>query len=940
MIRTAAFVLYQVFVVNGRVALNLDPQQSYLIEASAGCGKTYQLTRRFMDLVKHGARPDRILTVTFTRKAAAEMQQRIIGVAKGMLVGDEKDVAEKVLSLSPRLKIATIDSLFHEWCLRFSYEAGLEGFKLIDLEDEERVEKQSLAAFIAEIAATGNNQILEIYGFYTLMRRILELRRLGDFIALNDPWTPHAYEELSESEFFSRHSGTLLHVAQAMKSSVKDDLIQSAKEQSIDCLLKSKWITQSLAISKTYHRKELPLELEHLQADLRLVVNAKRFHRLNEEGSLLYKLFDVYQAKRQSIKKDRLEFSDLARGVWQIFHNEKNLGAQYLIQQGIEHLLIDEFQDTSPMQWGVFRGILSEITSGAGIHQGTGFLVGDAKQSIYGFREADPRIMSEALELPQIQRAELSMSYRSPEVLCNFVNQVFAHQISDFPEHASAKAAGQHANEMVMVIESFDTIEDEADYIARLLATLPPKPTALLLRRMTHASLYQRKLMDYGIHATGASDFFEEPIISDSLSVLSLLCYPNDKLSLARVLKSPFLKVSDREIREGLSQDSWDLNEIYTKLFGTLPTSTNAAALLRLLMQRFGLFHPLVYRLLELCEHHSLHTFLERMKLLSKRASIQIHQDAQVQIMSIHKSKGLEFDRVIVADTGSKWNKSDPYWLRTDKLYYIGTKAEQPAHDEAFNALKEQVQQQLDEESLRLLYVALTRAKEQLIVSGYGKPDTGFLPQLLAAAMLSPSTILEHNVFVSSEVDLNASTHFKIKNTALDKKTIDLSPYPIPPNPLRRIQPSQQVLLDDVKRGGGQKQRQEGIYLHKCLELYIKSGLNPKLVAQNEKLKKITSSPAWNTLIENHTELKSEFAFAKYIPQGSEAAKWIKGSIDLLVFKDPEQIWVVDFKSGVQDLAHYRTQMSYYLDAIGEIYPAVNIQGYIFQLDCLSLNSL
>jgi ATP-dependent helicase/nuclease subunit A len=142
-------------------------------------------------------------------------------------------------------------------------------------------------------------------------------------------------------------------------------------------------------------------EVEHL---VRAFVNRTRLARLNREGGAHYELFRYYRSLRDHLKRRAsiVEFADLAKGCFRLFRGDAGLGVRFLIARTTRHVLLDEFQDTSRLQWAIFHELAAQLLAGESEHAGDAgpppsvFIVGDEKQSIYGFREADPAVLGDA----------------------------------------------------------------------------------------------------------------------------------------------------------------------------------------------------------------------------------------------------------------------------------------------------------------------------------------------------------------------------------------------------------------------------------------------------------------------------------------------------------------------------------------------------------------
>ena len=611
--------------------------------------------------------------------------------------------------------------------------------------------------------------------------------------------------------------------------------------------------------------------INRIEGVLLAVHNERALKNLNKTGAAIYELYNLYRRAHDHLKYRRglVSFADLAKGSQRLFLGEAGQGARYMLARGVEHFLLDEFQDTSRLQWGVFSELVGELISGASVHDDapiapTLFLVGDVKQSIYGFREADPDVMVEAIASLQdyVHIAPLNESYRTAQVVLDYINQVFrTGQLVDFTIHRTAKTLstpvesavtdtvnngttengttenGTTENDTtendttendtetttadtpvvpnigrVLVTPTFiaETAEEArveeasylADYLARALSEpdshpvfdkatgtlrpLRPADCVVLYRNSTYTDTFETALRSAGLHVEREESrgFFARQEIKDLRAFLQFLAFPTDSAALCHFLQSPFGGQSDEVIFEMLGatrresavdrsalvldlladhepalattltalQDRVDhclphqlLGEIYSELGvlglvsrGWFPTAEEGDLARRNLL-----------RLVELCMDAeaegalSLTAVIAQLNYLAEtdKEGNAAGSTTGVTMMTIHKSKGLEFPLVCLVDCGRPWAKTDPYWAKVDGteaglsplqnqsglnvqvrhpgIAYIAKGGLQPRQDAAFDALKKTAEAQQTSETERVLYVALTRAKQYLLISGH-----------------------------------------------------------------------------------------------------------------------------------------------------------------------------------------------------------------------------
>lgn len=895
-----------------------NPYKSFVVSASAGSGKTYQLSRRFLFLVAAGAEPGSILTVTFTRKAAGEMRARILQEAS-RLASDQTAQAQfaaelsayyeatgrsvapplapaaaarAILASSQALKIMTIDSVFLEWVSKFTYESsgaaaaeggaetGGEGaelpspFDLLDAFEEEELDAQAWGAACAVLARgidAGDERFAAILhalpkGSPTAARAALdrlagnqtalwyEERRRGEALSPHELPLDYDAVDMSSPDAGTRLMATLeteltAVIGQLSREDLRNELTAAIARRDYEALVRSPLVTKAGALSKTYvtakKRALIEREAATVEDELRRFENARRLAALNLQGASLYALYRMQRAAQAYLKRSsgRLGFSDLAQGAFRLFHQDAGAGVRFLLARTVRHLMLDEFQDTSRLQWSVFAALAGELTAGddlagPGELPGSVFIVGDAKQSIYGFREADPAVMGDAVRRfeGRADVATLSKSYRTAQVVLDFVNETFGDgALADFPPHATAESApgkavipdvGRVVLAPLLEDDPADTpqetarrgAEKEAVLVADALAAALgvadgalPSPVfdkergdfrpltagdcAILYRSGTNAELFEEALRARGIpcHKEEQHGFFGRPEVRDALSLLRFLCIPADLPALLAVLRSPFGRVEDeltvqlldetrgaepadrsRALLLALATHEPELAATLTAALarvGKEPLNAIADGALSALDAEAAYGHSLVNdaaegllarqnlrRLLEIAlaletgsgmSPTALLGELERLAERNETGNAPA-QGGSVTLMTIHKSKGLEYPLVALVDTARPWAQKDPYWVSSPAengdgrtFYYVGTRDGAPEDDAAFDRLAADFDAGTRAECMRLLYVAMTRARQYLFVTGHRPPrirgvDGTVFYEHLRDAQLSP----------------------------------------------------------------------------------------------------------------------------------------------------------------------------------------------------------
>ncbi|MFK7824002.1 MAG: UvrD-helicase domain-containing protein [Oligoflexales bacterium] len=861
-----------------------NPYDSFMVQASAGSGKTYQLSKRFLHLVASGAHPSQILTITFTVKAANEMRSRIISEASKLLVdrseqeafdaqilqfhrmnklafADESyivkpvlsacEVAKSILSATQLLKVSTIDALFKEWVTKFPYEAQLNAdssfparFNMLDPMDFDELNRKAWLdlfqnkssfklldqAWDALAKADSDNgplsceqRIYELFRLRTYLWQTENARGRSGFQNLIFPSGqsyPNLIAVLGDLE------QPLLRLAQETKHSEQMQAAIIARDfaQMIALRLLTKDARVHKGTFRAKKQEKLQQEIGIIEDTLGNFFDQRKIADLNNLGSVFYKLYDRWIEAREIRKKNLgiLEFNDLTMACYQLFYGEHGLGVSWLLQQSIRHLLLDEFQDTSLLQWSVFQKLSTELLSGRGASEEEGllptvFIVGDKKQSIYGFREADPDVMDlaeESLRFFEKKSLPLNASFRTAGIVLDFVNGVFSQMDSKFPTHSTANIGNKlfvpncgrvSVREAFAGDEENSGVEKEADFIAAYLRQalnseiyypvwdknignfrqLQAKDCCILYRNATHVNVFEKALrrQDIAYRLEEKKGFFERCEIQDIMAFFHFLVYPEDLTALAHLLKSPLFMVNDSElyalfyavhssgksesegylglVKQILAEQHPEIAEFLecwiVKSQTLLPHELISQVYLELdILNKYEftfkgsegkLARKNLIKLLELSSKledegsislpqclHALREIADKGELAAARENADV-----VTLMTIHKSKGLEFPFVILVETGEQWYKGDRYWLKrkgaSPGVSFIGNKAQQPTTQKSFDTLMKKQELLLAGECERLLYVALTRASQFLLISGH-KPhkvqEDVFLDRLLA----------------------------------------------------------------------------------------------------------------------------------------------------------------------------------------------------------------
>lgn len=713
--------------------MNKHYYEDYIsLKASAGSGKTFSLSLRYIYLLLKGAYANDILALTFTNKAANEMKERIIEtflnlqeekyesqleILAEILKKTKAEVLhlrdKKILEfLQANIKISTFDSFFAQIARVFALQLGINANFQIgqDLsfpvnkkffeemeKDEERI--QDFVNYILKLDES-ENKILESIILLKLEEKDINKAAL--------------YPENLEKEIKEKLEEIIKEVAKIDEKKISNFLL---KNDNI-LTLKEAILKEDIFENRTY-KKLASQRMEELLEELRALY--KEFFQALDEYNLniLYKIKKSYQNSRKEIikKLNSLEFNDLGESIHQLLSDEIEKDMLYFrIDSKIKHLLIDEFQDTNLQQYETMLPLIEESLAGFGQNdsKGTFFYVGDIKQSIYRFRGAKKELFDKLLyDFPQIQEYNLKKNYRSAKILVNFVNETFKDKI---PNYHIQEAHEEENGYLKISTFGEDLAQKVLEEVQILLSYgKQPKDIAILSWKKEDISAICEKLAENNIlfDAQAGNNLLQ---IEEIKALIFYLKYCLTKEEIYKANIEALLKVKVRFL-------TLDKNKTL------LQTLLYLAKELKLDLSNLDLL-----KFFELSMNYkNIVTFLYELPALNVK-SLRIEEKG-IKVMTVFASKGLEFDNVIVCDKNSK-NPPD-----TDKIiseyknnkWIIKTKNSlRKFVDENYEALLQERKRLDYEDDMNKLYVAFTRAKTSLIILKREEPN-GNKPSFFSA---------------------------------------------------------------------------------------------------------------------------------------------------------------------------------------------------------------
>jgi len=763
-----------------------------VILASAGTGKTFQLSNRYISLLAGGAAPEQILATTFTRKAAGEILERILlRLADGALsetaaadlsgfIGREQVTSADCLewlallvSRLDRLQVRTLDSFFVHLATLFGHDLGLPpGWSLADESDIARLRDDAVAGMTAAMdpgeAATLIRDLKQSgEGLTRSTHEVLRDRVVQDAYGLHRAALPGAWEQYQAppavDERVLARALEDLEVVQLPTTktgapssrweNARDAMLGAARSGDWRAVVSKGFVKALLVNGGKFYNTPIPDDVVALlrplcaQAAHELLGSLVALNR--SYGTLLDRYGKAETEAKLAMRRQGFDDIPVALCIGPSVDSE---AMSHRLDGRVEHLLLDEFQDTSVQQWRVLEPLARRLVE-AGDHDRSFFCVGDVKQSIYGWRGGESRLLAELNErLALGEPSTMEESYRSSPVVLNTVNQIF-HDVSlspvfsdepareaaaerwlaGFNQHTANKPFAGHGAywEVPCAGASTDEAVDKvvaaaAEHVQRMVARAPYLSVGVLVRRKKIATKCIAALRALGVDASGegGTPLTDCEAVRLALSTLQLADHPGDSAAAFHLAHSPLadtLQLTDaadddarrrlsRRVRRSLlcrGYGSW-LADL-AKIINACPAFGERDR------RRFG---QLVDLGLSAGPRAGLRPadFCRQVRL----TSVEDSSSAQVRVMTVHASKGLEFDAVVLPDLDSDLARSpkllvgqpDPW--QGPRSLLAGVSKELLPLDENLAELSGETWGRNVEEALCVLYVALTRAARSL----------------------------------------------------------------------------------------------------------------------------------------------------------------------------------------------------------------------------------
>ncbi len=682
-------------------------------EASAGSGKTFMLVGRYLSLLFLGKNPSKIVALTFTNKAANEMRERITQTLRELETRDELDVISSLSSLSKEQilakkdevferflhsnpKILTIDSFFTQILRKFSLYASLmPDFTMQNSLDNTKLYNRFLKKLRTQkkldalvwLSLESNKRFDDIFEvleqFYEKSMQMQELSFTKQNI---EPSKSRAVEIMSELK-------TIVFNCDEASTSTKNGV----SFESFDDILGKAWLQRDSFDYKTFakcYNPKMDELLAELKEQLRDCFNAKEANFFAN----IFELVDIYkQSKKELYMQDaKLSFNDLTYLVYTILNSIDDRDFLYFrLDAKIEHMLLDEFQDTSIAQYKVLKPLIDEIVSGVGVSdEKTFFFVGDTKQAIYRFRGGFSALFGYVLAEQNSKLLKLSTNYRSKKNIVEFVNSIFESKIELYTPQHTSKDGG-----FVSVQQSQNVLDDMLLCVEELLA-FGFRDIAVLCVNNDDGANVKLKLQESG-----------KSVINET----------NLKLINQKRVKAIYEYIKYQYFKEDLYKENFFA--LIAKQSGELKSvdffKKTLFEIVKNVIDEYGLGDLNTLEFLnEVARFADVEEFIFEFESIEKLVTSSGGDG--IRVLTIHKSKGLEYDAVIVLDRlKGENNRGDSIIYDYDGLSLNGLYLRQSARDYVDENYADILQKEkilAEKDTINAQYVALTRAKEALFV--------------------------------------------------------------------------------------------------------------------------------------------------------------------------------------------------------------------------------
>ena len=1095
-----------------------DPATSAWVAANAGSGKTHVLAQRVIRLLLRGTRPERILCLTYTKAAAANMANRVFETLSKWTAFDDAALDEEIAKIEGRrpdtkrrlharrlfaqaldtpggLKVQTIHAFCTRLLQQFPFEADVAArFEVLEERTQSELIDRLRMAVLLQAATQPESRLgRALATAITAAADITFNEMIIDAIARRDELTawiawaggieaaiddlsralgidPRETSESIAAEFFrDAHIAESEHpsVIAALEQGLKGDKEHAARFDSLRLLTdndrvrayQSIFCTAELEPRKNVVSKGIrerhPSLFQRLMSEQERVcalITRRRAVETRERTAALMTITAEVIARYGTEKERRglLDYEDLIDKTLRLLTADSAQWVHYKLDLGIDHILIDEAQDTSPKQWEIVKRLTAEFTAGKGARDVTRsiFAVGDEKQSIFSFQGAAPaqfeqskRHYAAALAKGGLRFTDLKFKYsfRSAPLVLDAVDIVFKRpeafagltEVPGATVHEAVRANAPGTVELWPMIEPDEKIKLEG-WDAPFDESSETSPRVRLARKIAktirgwikrgdlvgdgdkrhpvragdilvlvrqrgalfNAIIYELKRENVAVAGADRLTLTEHIAVMDLMALADALLLPGDDLALASVLKSPLFGVTEEQLftlahkrkgtlRAALRERAADLEfgavnaqlERHAEWAAEAPFSFFSRLLgaergREKFYARLGpeaadaldefLEHALVYERQEAPTLQGFVAWLRSGETQVKR-DMDMGRD-EVRVMTVHGAKGLEAPIVVLADTTTPpKGPKEPRLLSLppasaapetpSRLVWAGRKADDVAQVAAARASAVRA---AEDEYRRLLYVAMTRAADRLVVAGsrgVNRIPPGCWYELIENA-LKPDAI-EQNADDGDGVVLRWRKSAALEIVSSSPDGADTKADETLPDWLKRDAPSTKAAraitpsaaAGGLPLAGDRKALNRGRIVHRLLQALPaipperRAEVAARYLARDAKEFSATENAA---LIGEVTAVLSDARFAPLFSPGSRAevpivgrlaAGNVSGQVDRLAVTD-RTVLIADYKANrlppctlAEAPTDYVTQLALYRAVLAALYPDHEIRA-------------
>ena len=1138
----------------------MRPYGSVHVSASAGTGKTYVLTRRFLRLLLEDTtlRPSEILAVTYTKAGATEMHNRLTEIlAKWAVASDSALQAEltHILEKSPSehlcqharclftavlddpvgIRVMTVHGFCQSLLAQFPLEAGISaGFKILEGREAEALLQEKTSETLAHVADWAPENTPYWWAFSHMVTHLADtilqkefkdfignrrryqklfehngglegvLHNLADALGISSPipktaektLPPHLFLENLKAQHIEElqsHQGVLTAfaeglaqetgvIAQGDRENLRTFLSAARTPEKLRALpnlldvfltkkgeKKAKFVPAKLAKENPTLVDQVNDVYEVLARQLDVQNKYKTFFKTASYLAISHQISTRYTEAKNL--RGYLDFEDLVRHTKALLEGEAGKAAwvRFKLDGRINHIMLDEAQDTDSDQWDIVRALIDDFFTGAGQHEAeqmnrTFFAVGDGKQAIYRFRGAERHVFENMLPTitdmatagnHQVQFVDLNTSFRSSEVILSFVDHVFSspqnRQAIDgqttplrhesfhvgaggcveiyplepsrainrdntfgwhlpLPERGVREEATPRKTLFNKLAKRVHNMIETPPFLATEGRFLVASDIMVLCRSGLHIETFLEALAQQGVKSskTGDLELAEAPAVGDLISVLRFLANPMDNLSLLHALRSPLFGLQEEELQLLYRQQKEASGKGYFQalLQATSPRLQEMAKKLKVLLNQVDLAtpHQLLRCLISLTQgrgqllwrytgavesaaaqtiSQALDSFLDAALDYSGQEgasvigflhwfdrgglSVKIEGGSNkeaVRVMTAHASKGLQAPVVIIPEAASGFyttmSKDHKLWqvntaTHQDELFLFG--ASQHQSTELQNQLHKAEEKRVFDDEMRLLYVALTRAQEHLIIGGTeqrAKQHNWYMQinECMQEGEISwqknddgTRVFKKEHLFTDAPLQADVPTDLPPKKDSLPDWVQEM-----PPKEHRQTEgvasqnPQTENRAEHLLEGDVRQKFRRGLLLHRLLE--VLPSLPDEATRREQGMNFLTYSGQDFTRSRQEDILTDALNVLRHYPElydegyqpeatlamQSDEAGQLKGRVDCLRVT-PQFVYIIDYKTDITPPekipSPYRKQLDTYAIMAKSIWPDRKIKSGI-----------